>query len=89
MPSMHIGWALWAGLALFWLARGTWVRVLGLVYPVVTLLVIMATANHFILDAVGGAVALLLGFAVQRGLSGEPAVDTGHHAVSRALATPA
>jgi hypothetical protein len=89
MPSMHIGWALWAGLALFWLARRTWVRVLGLAYPVVTLLVIMATANHFILDAVGGAVALLLGFAVQRGLSGEPAVDTGHPAVSRALATPA
>ncbi|HEU0131789.1 MAG TPA: phosphatase PAP2 family protein [Mycobacteriales bacterium] len=75
MPSMHIGWALWSGLALFWLARHRWVRWLGIAYPLVTLVVIMATANHFILDAVGGAAALALGFAVQRGLSGQPAVD--------------
>jgi hypothetical protein len=75
MPSMHIGWSLWAGLALFWLARRRWVRWLGIAYPVVTLVVIMATANHFILDAVGGAAALLLGFGVQRLLSGEAAVD--------------
>jgi hypothetical protein len=83
MPSMHIGWALWAGLALFWLARRPWVRWLGLAYPVVTLLVIMATANHFLLDAVGGAAALTFGFLVQRAMSGEPAVDP--QPVSRAL----
>lgn len=75
MPSMHIGWSLWSGLALFWLAKRAWVRWLAIAYPLLTLLVIMATANHFILDAVGGAVALLLGFGVQRALSGEPAVD--------------
>lgn len=75
MPSMHIGWALWAGLAIFWLNRRSWLRWLGIVYPVITLVVIMATANHFILDAVGGAVALALGFGAQRLLSGEPAVD--------------
>jgi hypothetical protein len=89
MPSMHIGWALWAGLALFWLARRPWVRWLGLAYPVLTLVVIMATANHFILDAVGGAAALLLGFAAQRALSGEPAIASEHLTVSRALASPA
>lgn len=75
MPSMHIGWALWAGLALFWLARHRTIRWLGIAYPLVVLIVIMATANHFILDAVGGAIALGLGFAAQRALSGEPAVD--------------
>ncbi len=75
MPSMHIGWALWSGLAIFWLARRRTVRWLGIAYPVVVLLVIMMTANHFILDAVGGAVALAFGFGAQRALSGEPAVD--------------
>lgn len=75
MPSMHIGWSLWAGLALFWLARRRWVRWLGIAYPLMTLVVIMATANHFILDAVGGAIALGLGFAAQRAVSGEAAVD--------------
>ncbi|MER6037844.1 MULTISPECIES: phosphatase PAP2 family protein [unclassified Streptomyces] len=66
MPSMHIGWSLWCGLTVFALASVPWVRVLGLVYPAVTLLVIVATANHFWLDAVGGAVCLAFGFTVAR-----------------------
>lgn len=64
MPSMHIGWSLWCGLTIFALARAPWARILGLLYPAVTLLVIVATANHFWLDAVGGMVCLAVGFAV-------------------------
>ncbi|MBW8483078.1 phosphatase PAP2 family protein [Actinomadura parmotrematis] len=66
MPSMHFGWSLWAGLVLIRYARPVWVRVLGGLYPVATLLVIIATANHYVLDAVGGAAALLLGYLAQR-----------------------
>ncbi|NUO42076.1 MAG: phosphatase PAP2 family protein, partial [Streptomyces sp.] len=44
MPSMHIGWSLWCGLTIFALASVPWVRVLGLLYPAVTLVVIVATA---------------------------------------------
>ncbi|MER5751268.1 phosphatase PAP2 family protein [Streptomyces sp. NPDC002088] len=66
MPSMHIGWSLWCGLTIFALARVPWVRVLGLLYPAATLVVIVATANHFWLDAVGGALCLSFGFAVTR-----------------------
>lgn len=91
MPSMHVGWALWSGLALYWLARRRWVRWAGLAYPVMVLVVIMATANHFILDAVGGALALALGFGAQRALSGEPAVDprAAEPALTTAVTTPA
>jgi hypothetical protein len=64
MPSMHIGWSLWCGLTVFALATVPWVRVLGLLYPAGTLVVIVATANHFWLDAVGGTVCLAVGFAV-------------------------
>ncbi|MGY6025215.1 phosphatase PAP2 family protein [Streptomyces spinosirectus] len=64
MPSMHIGWSVWCGLTIFFLARVPWVRVLGLLYPVATLIVIVATANHFWLDAVGGLLCLAFGFAV-------------------------
>ncbi|MFI1370840.1 phosphatase PAP2 family protein [Streptomyces longwoodensis] len=64
MPSMHIGWSLWCGLTLFALVRVPWVRVLGLLYPVLTLVVIVATANHFWLDAVGGVLCLAFGCAV-------------------------
>jgi hypothetical protein len=64
MPSMHIGWSLWCGLTIFALATVPWVRVLGLLYPAGTLVVIVATANHFWLDAVGGVVCLAFGYAL-------------------------
>ncbi|MEU4877359.1 phosphatase PAP2 family protein [Streptomyces sp. NPDC021608] len=64
MPSMHIGWSVWCGLTVFALARLPWVRILGLVYPVATLVVIVATANHFWLDAVGGVLCLAFGYTV-------------------------
>ncbi|MFE7036014.1 phosphatase PAP2 family protein [Streptomyces sp. NPDC057621] len=66
MPSMHIGWSLWCGLTIFALASVPWVRVLGLLYPVATLVVIVATANHFWLDAVGGMACLAFGYTVAR-----------------------
>ncbi|GHH34222.1 phosphatase PAP2 family protein [Streptomyces candidus] len=64
MPSMHIGWSTWCGLTIFFLASVPWVRVLGLLYPTLTLVVIVATANHFWLDAVGGLLCLSFGYAV-------------------------
>lgn len=73
MPSLHIGWSLWSGVIIVMLARRRWVRILGALYPVATFLVIMGTANHFVLDALGGVVALALGFAIQRLLSGRAA----------------
>ncbi|MBV2153719.1 phosphatase PAP2 family protein [Kitasatospora sp. SUK 42] len=68
MPSMHIGWSMWCGLAIFFLARRTWVRVLGLLYPATTLLVIISTANHFWMDAIGGEICLAVGFLSARWL---------------------
>ncbi len=56
VPSMHIGFALIVGAAIWLLAeRGVW-RVFGLVYPVFVLFVIVATGNHFFFDAAAGAV---------------------------------
>lgn len=66
MPSMHIGWSLWCGLTIFFLARRPWVRCLGVAYPVATLIVIISTANHFWMDAVGGVLCLTIGFAAAR-----------------------
>ncbi len=73
MPSLHIGWALWCGITIFVCAQRRWVRLLGLAYPFGTLVVIVGTANHFILDAVAGALVVALGFGVQYLLSGRGA----------------
>lgn len=75
MPSVHIVWSAWSGLTIAHLARRTWAKVLGLCYPMATFVVIISTANHFFADAVGGALALALGFLIQRLLTGRPAYD--------------
>ncbi|MGF1430644.1 phosphatase PAP2 family protein [Kitasatospora sp. LaBMicrA B282] len=66
MPSMHIGWSTWCGLTIFFLAERRWIRALGLVYPLFTLSVIISTANHYWMDAVGGLLCLGVGFAITR-----------------------
>ncbi|WP_327702493.1 phosphatase PAP2 family protein [Streptomyces decoyicus] len=64
MPSMHIGWSLWCGITIALLAKPLWAKALGLLYPALTLLVIVSTANHFWLDAMGGALCLGFGFGL-------------------------
>jgi hypothetical protein len=66
MPSMHIGWSVWCGLTIFMLAKSRWAKTLAVLYPLLTLTVIVATANHFWLDAVGGLICLGCGFLVAR-----------------------
>jgi hypothetical protein len=73
MPSLHIGWALWCALSIFHCARRAWVRYGAFLYPIATLLVIVGTANHYILDAVGGAFTVAVALGIQWLLSGHGA----------------
>jgi len=66
MPSMHVAWSLWCAIIIFLVARRSWVRALGILHVLATMVVIVATANHFLLDAVGGAAALAVGYAAVR-----------------------
>ncbi|MFD5622957.1 phosphatase PAP2 family protein [Streptomyces yangpuensis] len=68
MPSLHFGWALMLAIGMIVATRGRkggkgspW-RLLWLLHPLVTLLVIVGTANHYWLDAIVAAV--LLGIAL-------------------------
>ncbi|MER5971332.1 phosphatase PAP2 family protein [Streptomyces sp. NPDC002055] len=70
MPSLHIGWSLWCAVVIALLVRRWWLRPVGFLHPVVTTLVIVGTANHYLLDAVGGALVVALGFALQYVLMG-------------------
>ncbi len=55
VPSMHVCFALMIGWPLARLARHRVVSVLWLLYPFLMAFVIIATANHFIFDAILGA----------------------------------
>lgn len=70
MPSLHVGWALWCALLITALTPYLWVRLLAWLYPVLTTLVVMGTANHYILDAAGGVAVVAGGLAVQYALTG-------------------
>ncbi|MFH8621258.1 phosphatase PAP2 family protein [Streptomyces vietnamensis] len=65
MPSLHFGWALMVAIGLIAATRSRW-RVLWLLHPLLTLLVIVGTANHYWFDALAAAVLLGLALLVVR-----------------------
>ncbi|RFU38862.1 PAP2 family protein [Actinomadura logoneensis] len=67
MPSMHTAWSLWCAAAVVSLTRRRWAVALAVLYPVATIMVIMGTANHYLLDAAAGAATSALGLALAFG----------------------
>ena len=66
MPSLHCGWAMWGCAVFFPRVRSWWAKALAVAYPVVTILVVVITANHYFLDAVGGAAVFIAGYLIAR-----------------------
>jgi hypothetical protein len=82
MPSLHFGYSLligltiasmdrangqpWRRMSLKQKARTTMMKVLGMSYPTLILVCIIATANHFILDAVAGAIVCGIAWRCER-----------------------
>ncbi len=64
MPSVHIAWAIWCALALGPRLKNKAAATLAWCYPLVTLVVITITANHYFLDAVAGLAILGVGWVV-------------------------
>jgi len=61
-PSLHVTWALWAAVAASAMLRRRLWRILVWAYPLLTTLDVLATANHYILDAIVAPAVLLLGY---------------------------
>ena len=58
MPSLHFAWALWSWLAIRRHLESRTSRIAIASYPIWTLFAILVTANHYWIDAVGGAAVL-------------------------------
>jgi len=69
MPSVHVGWALIVAIAVITVSRSRW-RWLAAAYPVLTLLVVVVTANHFWLDGIAAGLLVALVLVVQRAARG-------------------
>jgi hypothetical protein len=64
VPSLHFGWALLVGIALIDIARNWWVRTFAVLFPTFMFFAIVLTGNHFIFDAMAGALVVLLAIAL-------------------------
>ncbi len=64
MPSVHVGWAILVAIAVITVSRSRW-RWLALLYPALTSVAVVVTANHYWLDGVAAAVVLAAVLAVR------------------------
>ncbi len=65
MPSLHYAWALLVMIAAFKVG-GPWLKLGGFLYQALMFIAIIATANHYVLDAVAGALLLAVALYVNR-----------------------
>jgi hypothetical protein len=60
MPSLHVAWAAWCAATVCALVRRPVVRLAAVSYPIITALVVLGTANHYLLDALAGTLLWLV-----------------------------
>lgn len=71
VPSLHFGYALLVGAGLVVLGSSRVVRCVGVLYPFAMLYIIVATGNHFFVDAVLGAVVVVAAWLVAHAVAAE------------------
>ena len=69
MPSLHVGWNLLMGIALFRTIHHRFWQVLAVVMPLAMYLATILTANHFVLDGVVGSLVALIGLTIAMRIS--------------------
>jgi hypothetical protein len=63
MPSLHVGWALLLAIVVVQTARSRW-RWIAVLHPFITVMVVVATANHYWVDAIAAALLLVIAIVV-------------------------
>jgi len=69
MPSLHCGWAFWGLIALLPRVKAWWAKTLVILYPIVTVYVVVITANHYVIDAVAGFALFTFAYFVARAIT--------------------
>ncbi len=64
VPSLHAGWAVGVAAGIIRYTTLRWLKLLAVLYPAAVILTIVVTGNHFIFDAVAGALVMVVGFMV-------------------------
>ena len=64
MPSMHVGWSVLIGIFGFRATRSRWLKGFFVAHPLLMVLTVTATGNHYFIDALAGTAAALLAVAL-------------------------
>ena len=67
MPSMHFGWNMLVGLALWLATKNVFIRALAVLMPLAMFTDIILTANHYLLDPILAVPVVALGLAITFG----------------------
>jgi membrane-associated phospholipid phosphatase len=76
MPSLHFGWNLLIGIVVYGTTRRLLLRLFALATPAAMAFAVVATANHFVLDVLVGALVVLIGLAVAVRIQGAATLDS-------------
>jgi hypothetical protein len=66
VPSLHVGFAVAIGVALFIALRSRWAKSLALLWGPTVALAVLATGNHYLFDIAAGLVVTAVGFGAAR-----------------------
>jgi hypothetical protein len=88
MPSVHVGWAFLITFVVLTVSTSRWRWVL-VAHPVLTVLVVVATANHYWLDGIVACVLLALSLAAATAWDVRRRATPGRPVVGRAEPEPA
>ncbi len=63
-PSLHVAWAFWVAIAAGTLFRRPALKAVLWLYPAATIIDVLATANHYLLDAITAVGVVLIAYAI-------------------------
>jgi hypothetical protein len=69
VPSLHFGWSMLLGAVVAYVSRHPAGYAFGVLWPVAMFLSVVMTGNHFILDAVAGAIVSFAGLGISLALA--------------------
>jgi hypothetical protein len=78
MPSLHVGWNLLMGIAIFQGTQKWFWRVFAVLMPLVMYIATILTANHFVLDGMAGSLVALVGLTLARQIANRHRSSIAH-----------
>jgi hypothetical protein len=86
VPSLHLAWAVWCAVALCAMSTAWWVRAIAVAHPVLTVVTVLGTGNHYTFDLLTGALLVVIAYPVAT-IAGQSFASGAYRSSSRLVPT--